>query len=148
MLDTCVAGARVAVENMKRAAASSVGIFAYAALSGMVGIVILSAFFSMMLPGSVLSMVLPVFIAFNAAASGYGLVDKGGRDFPRIKVSLIAISGLLAATGCFSIIVLVPCEPTTVVIHFIVGSLAALVFSFFGVWLVAKSKNMNSTSQP
>jgi len=148
MLDTCVDGARVAVENIKRAAASPLGIFVYAALSGMIGIVILVAFFSMVFSGSTLLMILPVIISFNAAASGYGIVDKGGCDFPRLKVSLIAISGLLAATGCFSIIVFFPWEATTVGIHFLIGSLAALAFSFFGAWLVAKSKNVNSTSQP
>ncbi len=148
MLDTCVDGARVAVENIKRAAASPLGIFIYAALSGMIGIVILVVFFSMVFPGSTLLVILPVFISFNAAAGGYGIVDKGGCDFPWLKVSLIVISGLLAATGCFSIIVLFPWEATTIGIHFLLGSLAALVFSFFGAWLGAKSKKVKRTSQP
>ncbi|MEA3547003.1 MAG: hypothetical protein U9R66_05005 [Thermodesulfobacteriota bacterium] len=146
MLDTCVDGARVAVENIKRAAASPLGIFVSAALSGMIGIVILVAFFSMIFSGSTLLVILPVIISFNAAASGYGIVDKGGEDFPRLKVSLIVISGLLAATGCFAIIVFFPWEATTIGLHFCIGSLAALSFSFFGAWLATKSKNMKSTS--
>lgn len=51
MLDIYVDRARVVQENMKRAVVSSVEIFVYAALSGMIGLVILLAFVHVVVRG-------------------------------------------------------------------------------------------------
>ena len=147
MLDLCVDSARVAVENIKKAFSTPVGIFAYTVVSGMTGIVILLLFFSMLFSGSTLAMTLPVVIAFNAATCGYGLVDKGGPGFPRATLSLIVISALLAITGCFFITVLLPWESITVGVRWLVSGLLALVFSFFGAWIARRNKIPCSRSQ-
>lgn len=145
MLDIAVDSARVVQENMKRAMASPVGIFMYAALSGMVGIVILLAFFSMLMSRPILAMILPVIISFNAASSGYCLIDKGGRDFPRLKISLIAISILLAGTGCFVLSVMLPWESMTEGFRYLVSGVSALIFAFFGAWIGFKSEKLKSS---
>ncbi len=146
MLDICVDSAKVAVENLKRVFASPFGIFMYAALSGMIGIVILLAFFSMLLSGSALIMILPGIVAFNAASGGYGLVDKGGREFPRLRVSLIGLSILLSVTACFALTVFTPWERMTDGVWYLVSGLSALVFSFFGAWVATKKINLERTS--
>jgi hypothetical protein len=139
-------GVRYCLERIKQAAASPPGIFLYAALSGMIGIVILLAFFSMILSGSSLLLILQGIISFNAAASGYYLVDKGGTNFPLMKTSLIVISGLMALTGCFSLAVILPWELVVDSVRFLVSSLLALCFSFFGAWIAARSKRLENAS--
>ena len=148
MLDVYMEGVRYCLERIKQAAASSPGIFLYAALSGMIGIVILLAFFSMLLSGSSLLLMLQVIISFNAAASGYYLVDKGGANFPLMKTSLVVISGLMALTGCFSLVVFLPWESITDSVRFLVSGLLALCFSFFGAWIAVRSKRLRSASSP
>ncbi len=146
MLNICVDNARVAVENLKQSFASPLGIFIYAALSGMVGVVIVLAFLSMVFAESSLLLLLPVIISFNAATSGFHLVDKGGRSFPHLRVSLIVISGLLVAAGFSFLTVLLPLESMADGIRYLVSGLSALIFSFIGAWIGSKNKNMDRAS--
>lgn len=147
MLDLCVDSARVVIENIKRVFATPFGIFVSTALSGMVGVVILLFFFSMLLSESTLVMILPVIISFNAATCGYGLIDKGGPDFPRVTLSLLVISALLAITGCFALVVLLPWELITDGVRWLVSGLSALGFSFFGAWIARRNKKLGNRSQ-
>lgn len=146
MLDVYMEAVRYCLERIKQAAASPPGIFLYAALSGMIGIIILLAFFSMILSGSSLLLILQAIISFNAAASGYYLVEKGGANFPLIKTSLIVISGLLALTGCFSLAVFLSWELGMDSVRVLISSLLALCFSFFGAWIAVRSKRLRNVS--
>jgi len=147
MLNICVDNARVTMENLKQVLACPLGIFLYAALSGMVGIVILLVFFSMVFAESALPVAFPFIISFNAATSGFYLVDKGGLRFPYLRISLVVLSGMLTVTGCISIAVLLPWESMMDGTRYIVSGLSALVFSFFGAWIGSKSKNMDRALQ-
>ena len=147
MLDICIDSARVVTENLKQAFASPWGIFLGAALSGMIGIVILLAFSFTLFSESALSVLLPFIIAFNAASSGFYLVDKGGHHFPRLRISLIVIAALLTGAGCFTMTVLLPWESVTAGPGILISGLSALIFSFFGAWIGSKSKNMDHASQ-
>lgn len=147
MLDLCVDSARVAIENIKKAFATPFGIFISTAISGMVGVVILLFFFSMLLSESRLAMILPVIISFNAATCGYGLIDKGGPGFPRVTLSLLVISSLLAISGCFALAVLLPWESITDGVRWLVSGLSALGFSFFGAWIARRSKKSENRPQ-
>lgn len=147
MLDITLDGARVAVEYLKRVFASPGGIFFSAALSGMVGIVLVLAFFSLLFASSSLPVLLPFILAFNAASSGFYLVDKGGRNFPHLRVSLIVLGCLLAAAGCLSISVLLPWEPMMDGIRSLISGLSALAFSFFGAWIGSRNKSTDRNLQ-
>ncbi len=146
MLNIYVDNARVAVENLKRSFASPPGVFIYAALSGMGGVVIILTFLSMILAESSLSLLLPVIISFNAANSGFYLVDRGGRSFPHLRICLLVISGLLVAAGCFFLTVLLPWESMADGIRYLISGLSALIFSFFGAWIGSKKTNMDRAS--
>ena len=146
MLDVYTEGVKYCLERIKQAAASPPGIFLYAALSGMIGIVILLAFFSMILSGSSLVLILQGVISFNAAASGYYLVDKGGTSFPFTKTCLIVISALMVLTGRLSSVVILPWDIVTDSVSFLISGLLALCFSFFGAWIAAKSKRIKGAS--
>jgi hypothetical protein len=136
------------MENIKRAFATPFGVFVYMAVSGMIGVVILLFFFSILFSGSMLAKILPVIISFNAATCGYGLVDKGGPGFPRVTLSLTVIGFLLAITGCLFIAVLMPWEFTiTDGVRWLVSGLLALIFSFFGAWIARRNKSPESRSQ-
>jgi len=147
MLEMVTEGARVMEDNIKRGFTSPMGIFTYAAGSGLLGVLILMAFFSMLLPVPVLFKLLPVFIAFNAAASAYGIVDKGGAGFPRLTLSLITLSALYVATQCLLITILLPWEPVVIGVHLLIGSLTALSFSFLGARLAKKTLENIKKSQ-
>ncbi len=143
MLDIYVSSARMIVDHIKRLLALPVGIFIYAAITGMAGIVILLVFLSMLLSGSTLAWILPAIIAFNAANSGYGLINRGGGNFPRRRTCLIAISILLAVTGGISLIVFSPWESGATGYRYLVFGLSALAFTFFGAWVAVKGKKQN-----
>lgn len=146
MLGTTVNRTKSIVGNIKQIFASPLGIFIYAALSGMIGIVILLAFFSLFLSGSTLALIQPAIIAFNAANSGYCTVSKGGENLPRFRISLIAITVLLTLTGYFSIPVFSPWESISNGMCHLISGLSALIFSFFGAWIAIKSKKLNKKS--
>lgn len=147
MLNICVDNARVTMENLKQVLACPLGIFLYAVLSGMVGIVILLVFFSMVFAESALPVVLPFIISFNAATSGFYLVDKGGLGFPQLRISLIVISGLLVVTGCFALTVLLPWESMFDGVRYLITGVPVLVCTFFGAWIGSKNKNKDRASQ-
>ena len=146
MIDICTTGAQVMMEKLKQFMASPLGVFLYALVTGMVGIIILLAFLSMVVSPSVLPMILPGIIAFNAAAGGYSLVEKneGETGFP--KIALVAIAGLLTITGCSVLTLFCPWEPLVDGIRYLVSILSALVFTFFGAWIAGKSKSLNRSS--
>ncbi len=146
MLDFYVDSARVAIENVKKAFATPFGIFVYSAATGMMGVVILMFFFSMLLSGSSLAMALPVILAFNGACCGYGIIDRGGADFPRLTMALIVISLLLLATGYVVLGLLVPWESFTGGIRLFISGCLVVGFSFFGTWIARKNKKLQDKS--
>ncbi|MEN8198874.1 MAG: hypothetical protein ABFR63_02260 [Thermodesulfobacteriota bacterium] len=147
MLEMYTDGARVIEGTVKRGLASPMGIFAYAAVSGILGVLILMAFFSMLLSTSALVKILPIFIGFNAAASAYGIVEKGGPLFPRPILSMLTLSTLYALTEAVLVTVLLPWEPMVVCLHLLIGSLTALCFSYLGARLARKTREINRASQ-
>ena len=146
MLNICVDNARITVEHMKQAFACPLGIFFYAALSGIVGVAILSAFCSMVVAQTALPVLLPFVISFNGATSGFYLVDKGGVHFPHLRIGLVVISCLLVVTGCFAITVLLPWESMLDGTRYLISGVPAVVFTFFGAWIGSKSKHMDRAS--
>ncbi len=148
MLDFYVDSARVALENVKKAFATPFGIFVYSAATGMMGVIILLFFFSMLLSGSSLAMALSVILAFNGACCGYGIVDRGGMDFPRLTMALVVISLLLLATGYIALGLLVPWESFTGSIRLLISGSLVIGFSFLGTWIARKNKKIQNSYQP
>ncbi|RUM36296.1 MAG: hypothetical protein DSY57_05825 [Desulfobulbus sp.] len=146
MLDFYVDSARVAIENIKKAFATPMGVFVYSAVTGMIGVVILLFFFSMLLAGSSLATALPAILAFNGACCGYGIVDRGGTDFPRLTMVLVIISLLLLATGYAALGLLVPWESFTGGIRLLISGCLVVGFSFFGTWIARKNKKLQTKS--
>ena len=146
MLDFYVDSARVAMENVKKAFAAPFGIFVYSAATGMMGVILLLFFFSMLFSGSSLARVLPVILAFNGACCGYGIVDRGGADFPRLTMALIVISLLLLVTGYVALGLLVPWESFTGGIRLFISGCLVVGFSFFGTWIARKNKKEQKTA--
>ena len=146
MLDFYIDSARVAMENVKRAFSTPAGIFIYALATGMVGVVILLFFFAMLFSGSTLAMTLPVILAFNGASCGYGIVDKGGEDFPRLTAALVVISLMLLVTGYVILGLLVPWESFISTIRLLISGFLVLIFSYFGTWIARKNKSLRNKS--
>lgn len=146
MIDISTTGAQVMMEKLKQFMASPMGVFLYALVTGMVGIIILLAFLSMVLAPSVIPVILPGIVAFNAAAGGYSLVEKQKGE-PRLpKIALVAIAALLTITGCSAVTLFCPWEPLLDGVRYLVSTLSALVFTFFGAWIASKSKSLNRSS--
>lgn len=146
MIDICTTGAQVMMEKLKQFMASPFGLFLYSLVTGVVGIIILLAFLSMVLSPSVLPLILPGIIAFNAAAGGYSIIEKYQGAFPFGKLTLFAIALVLTAAGCTILTFFCPWEPLFDVYRYLVAGLAALVFTFIGAWIGSKSKSLNRSS--
>jgi len=146
MLDFYIDSARVVIENVKKAFATPFGIFVYSAATGMMGVILLLFFFSMLFSGSSLALALPMILAFNGACCGYGIVDRGGTDFPLLSPAIIIISLLLLATGYASLDLLVPWETFTGAIRLLISGSLVVGFSFFGTWIARKNKKLQNKS--
>jgi len=145
MLDFYADNARVAIENVKRIFSTPFGIFIHAAITGMIGVVILMFFFSMLLSGSTLAMTLPVILAFNAASCGYGIVDKGGLNYPRLPLAGSVISLLLLLTGYVALMLLVPWESFTGGLRWLIAGVIVVVFFSMGTWIARMNNKQKGT---
>jgi len=146
MIDICNAGAQVSLEKIKSFARKPIGIFLHSALTASVGIIILLVFFAMALSPTALKIMLPVIIGFNCAIAGYNIIDKGGIRYPLKKTCLAAMAIILAATGCFALLLLYPWDATPDVRQYLISGCTAMAMTFFGAWLAAKNKNLNQTN--
>ena len=146
MLDFYIDSARVVIENVKKAFATPFGIFVYSAATGMMGVILLLFFFSMLFSGSSLALALPMILAFNGACCGYGIVDRGGTDFPGLTMALAVISLLLLVTGYVALGLLVPWESFTGGIRLFISGCLVVGFSFFGTWIARKNKKLQNKS--
>ena len=129
--------------KVKQFMASPCGLFLYSVVTGVVGIIVLLAFLSMVLSSSLLVVILPGIIAFNAAAGGYAITGKFAGDFPHQTAALVAIAALLTVAGCTVLTVFRPWEPLFDGYRYLVAGAAALVFTFIGAWIGNKSKMLN-----
>lgn len=143
MIEICTTGAQLSLEKLRAFARTPLGIFLHSALTASTGIIILVAFFAMALSPNALKIMLPAIIGFNCAVAGYNIIDKGGIDFPRKKSCLTAMAAILAITGCLALFLLYPWEPLFDKGRCLSSSGSALVLTFLGAWLAAKSKNLN-----
>lgn len=145
MMELDTGNARVIVEFMRSFFLSPVGIFLYAVTTGVIGIFILLLFFSMMLSPSALILFLPVIIAFNGAASGYGIADKR-EFFSHQKAGLISIVAILTLAGSALIILFCPWEPLLDENRIFTSGVITLGSTFFGAWIATKNKALHTTS--
>jgi hypothetical protein len=142
MLEICINGAQEVMERLKQFMKSPIGVFLSAALTGVVGIVLLLAFLSMVFSPSSLLLILPGIIGFNGAAGGYSLTDKTEGAFPHRKIALICLATLLTATGCSVITLFCPWEPLVDGGRYLISGVSTLIFTFFGSWIADKSKSL------
>ncbi|MEE4253836.1 MAG: hypothetical protein V2I50_07320 [Desulfuromusa sp.] len=142
MLEICINGAQEAMEKLKKFMASPIGLFLSAFVTGLVGIVLLLAFLSMVLSPSVLLLILPGIIAFNGAAGGYSLIEKTEGTYPHRKMALTSLAALLTITGCSIITLFCPWEPLVDGSRYLVSGLSTLIFTFLGSWIAYKSKRL------
>ncbi|WP_028585807.1 hypothetical protein [Desulfogranum mediterraneum] len=145
MIDICNNGTRLAGERWQQFLASPVGVYLYSVATAATGVIILLFFFSMVLSTGALLLLLPLIIAFNAAAAGYGLMDRCSA-FPHPKMGLLSMSVLLAATGYLAIPVLFPWEPLLEASRAALSSGAALAGILFGAW-IARKKGDTATAE-
>lgn len=146
MIEMCNNGAKSTMGRIKQLTSSPAGVFLYSLVTGIVGIIILLGFFSMLLAGQALNVVLPLIVGFNSAASAYGFIDKRGLSVPFKKLSLLAITVLLTVTGCYFISLFNPWEPLLNGWQYLITATAALFSTFLGAWLAVKNINNNRPS--
>ncbi len=75
----------------------------WSVLSGVIGILILAGFFSMIMSLELLSMLLPMVVAVNASISGYMLVDRAEADVPCQQSMTVTVGLAVAALSFVSI---------------------------------------------
>lgn len=145
MIDIYTSSVRITGEKLKTFGTSSLGIITYGLLTGIIGIVILLTFFSMVLSPATLLSILPCIIAFNAAVGGYNLAEKQGVDTPHLKLQLFMFAAVLTITGCSLIIIFCPWEPPIEIKRYLISGLSALFFTFLGAWISYKNNKLNSS---
>jgi len=143
MIDICTTGARVSVERFKELRRTPLGIFLQAALSGSAGIVILLVFLAMIFSPAALQIMLAPIIGFNAAISGYSLLEKGGRNIRAERLRLIVMAVLLGITGYLALFLLHPWLGFMHSVGVLTYGGSALAATFLGAWLATKNKNLN-----
>lgn len=146
MLDLCTTGAQITVERIKSFMASGVGVYLWSLVTGMIGILILFLFVSMVLSPSVTLLLLPAIVAFNGAGSGYALTDKYKGDYSHRHFALISQALLLTLFGCVAIVFFCPWEPLFDTGRLLISAAAALIFTFAGNWIAQKSKKLHRSS--
>lgn len=139
-------GVQLTVEIVKQFMRSPVGVFLYALVTGVVGIIILLAFLSMVFSASALPLILPVIIAFNSAAAGFSLIDKAAAEVGGRKLVLAVMALLLTIAGCTIITLFCPWEALFETSRYLISGLSALVFTAIGAWIGTKSKSLNRSS--
>ncbi len=137
MLALCRDNAQVVAAQIKRATQSRTGIFLYALFSSIIGILILQLFCGAVLSPMALITATPVIVAFNAAMSGYALIDRGGNSFPYIKSSITAISIMLSTASITSMITLYYLQPQ--VQNIVIIFATAFLFTSLGSWIAFKN---------
>ena len=143
MIDMCTTRAQLSLEWIKAFTRTPFGIFLHSALTAVVGIIILMAFFAMALSPTALKILVPAIIGFNAAVAGYNIIDKGGVRYPWKKTCLTLMALILAITGCLALFLLYPWDATLNIGRYLFSGTTALALTFFGAWLAAKSKKLN-----
>lgn len=146
MIEICQNGVKNTMGRIKQFTTSPTGIFLYSLVTGAMGIIILLTFFSMLFTSSALTILLPVIVAFNSAAGGYGFVDKTASNIPNQKLVLFSIAVLLTLTGCFFINLFNPWEPLLDGWRYLVSFASALFSTFFGGWLAVKNRRHTKSS--
>lgn len=121
---------RVVLEIIRSFFKSPVGMFLYAAISSIIGIVILLTFLSFLVQPGDLVIFLPFIVAFNAAASGFAVTGKDVL-FTWRKTVFLSLGALLTLAGCFLITLFCPWEPFWLAERWF----TTLVFSCAAVWL-------------
>ncbi len=134
------------MDKIKQFGSSPTGVYLYTLTTGMIGILILLGFLSMVFAAVALPLLLPAIIGFNSAVSGYGITEKRYHNFTYKKLGLISIATLLTITGCISITLFCPWESLLDSRRFLISGSSALLFTFLGSWIGAKSKSLTTTS--
>lgn len=146
MIDIYTNGARCTMDKIKQFSSSPTGIYLYTLITGMIGILILLSFLSMVFATTALPLLLPAIIGFNGAASGYGITEKRYNNFTYKQLNLISIAILLTVTGCISITLFCPWESLLDSWRYLISGSSALLFTFLGAWIAAKSKKLTKSS--
>lgn len=142
MIDIYTNGARYTVDKIKQFSSSPTGMYLYTLVTGLIGILILLSFLSMIFTTAALPLILPAIIGFNGAASGYGITEKRHNNFTYKKLNLISIAILLTVTGCISITLFCPWESLLDGRRYLISGSSALLFTFLGSWIGVKSKKL------
>jgi len=127
------------VEKMKSLLRTPTGVFVHTAVTSLGGVVVLLLFLASVLSPPALLFALPVILAFNGAAGGFGLADKE-EYFPYQKTGRLALAGLLTVAGCTGIVLLCPWEPLFDLSRYLISGAATLVSVLFGGWIAKKNK--------
>lgn len=77
--------------------------FLWSMLSGVIGTLILAGFFSSIMSLEFLSALLPLIAGFNAAISGFMLIERTAGQIKKEKTAASAVGALAAIVSCLSI---------------------------------------------
>ncbi len=124
---------------------SPLGSYISTLISGVVGIVLLLTFFSMLLSPAITLLTLPMVVSFNCAMCGYSITEKKSERTNLRKVTLLSFAAILTITGCSLVTILYPWEPLLAGMRYLYTGSFAVVFSFFGAWLAIKNRHNTST---
>lgn len=132
--------------RVKQFLASGAGIFTYALVTGGVGIFLLLAFTTLLFGSANLVLILPAIVAFNAAASGFSVVDRGKTTTRESLASLAILMLLLATMGTLSLALFAPWESFFEMKRFMINTFAALAGSLSGAWVASKNNAIKRSS--
>ncbi len=131
-------------DGIKTFMASSLGVFLYATITGVVGVVILLFFLSMFIAPSGLLLVLPAVVGFNSAATAFSLADKS-RAAPFHKAVYWLSAACITLAGCTTILLFCPWEELFDGTRYFLSGTSALLFTALGAWIAGKSNSLQES---
>jgi len=126
---------------------SATGRYLQSASFGIGGVFILLLFLSQLTQPYVIVVIIPLIVAFNAAASGYGFIEKISLKKGTFFLALASLGLAIALFSEVVISLLYPWEIQEFFIHFLITLLAACSFTLIGGWLARKKSERNNSSQ-
>lgn len=128
----------MATNFYNRFIASPTGAIVYSIMAGGIGVVVLVMFLAAMFSLSTVAKFIPWIIGFNAAVTGYSLIDKTRDRLPRKRLFAMGTGGFMALLVCFLFILAFGYGTLVATPQFFIYGIIGVVFGGFGAWVAEK----------
>jgi len=129
---------KLSINFFNRLTVSLPGAFAYSILAGVFGALILIIFLDGVLAFEPLMKLIPWILGFNAALTGYSLIDKTRERLPYKRLYAMGSGGLVVILVCLLLTLAFDYGTLVTIPQLVMYGVIGVVSSGFGAWLSTK----------